>query len=699
MKKLINVILVMILLGSANGAKAADWLNWSNFSKVTGMVREGSNIWVAGHGGVVKIDTATLQKTYYIKKAGQLPSLMVEDIAMDAMSGDIWIGTYDNGMVQVHNGQWTTYAYPSTVTLYHITMGANGTVWCATSGGLYKFANHTFTLTNSVMTSGIWDVKAFPNGKLLIASFRPFIYDPVLDTAVAVNTSVATYNMSYISIENDSSFFFTAQPQGISHMVDTTEYLIDDTLVLNGSADQIIQMKVINNSLTVLTQNSKLYQYNGSSWSLHSHNSDAEATVATYLYQDANGSLSLGGIYNGGIVRPLNGGADVSLKKFALVSNTIAAIHDKSSTELWVLAGNEIGVYNKGSHSFTQVYELPISIYNNYFNAGDIAIWNGNPVALTDSGLYQFDGSAWSLLTYPGLPGLTYMLSLAADSSGNLYIGTLAGMYVVNGTTVTAHLAANTPVFYNNDVIRKSFFDATRNLMWFGTSRGLVKLENGSFTLINGTNYPQLVNYSYINAIAQDPSGNMWFGTAYGGLVKYDGTSYTVDSVGSTTGNGTVQAIAFDGNTMYASDNVYGFWVRENGTWTNYNTANSDMTSNYVTGLYVDDLHDVWLTSLDYGAQNTFGIDIFNKTQITLSVKETNTGQMSIYPNPTTGTLYIKSENIRDGDQVTLTDALGRQVATYQVSGNEINISGISQGVYFLQMADQGVPSVRIVKE
>lgn len=698
MKKLINVILLAMSLGAMTETKAADWLNWSNFSKVTGMVRQGSEIWVAGHGGVVKIDTATLQKTYYIKTTGQLPSLMVEDITSDAAT-DIWIGTYDNGLVQVHNGQWSTYPYPTGVMFYHFAMDGNGTLWCATSGGLYKFINHSFTLITATNTSALWDVKVFPNGKLLLASIRPVIYDPILDTAIMIPTTVATYSTSYITIENDSSYYFTSQSPAISYMVDTTEYLITDSIVMDGNSDQIVQMKMVNNRLTVLTMNSKMYQYSGNSWSQHPNNSDAQAAAATYLYQDVNSSLWLGGIHNGGEIKSLTGSADISLKRFALVSNTVSAIHDKSSTELWVLAGNEIGVYDKGSHSFTQVYELPIAVYNNLFNVGDITIWNGTPVALTDSGLYQFSGGAWSFLTFNGLPNITYMLSLAADTSGNLYIGTLNGIYVVNGSIVTAYTPANTPVMGSNGVIHKAYFDMSRNSMWFSTTQGILRFSNGAFSIANGTNYSQLANYQYIYAIAQDPAGNMWFGTAYGGLVKYDGTNYTIDSVGSSAGNQTVQAMAFDGTTMYAADNVYGFWVRDNGTWINYNTANSDMTSNYVTGLYVDDLHNVWLTSLDYGTMNTFGIDIFNKTQVTLSVKETSTNPMSVYPNPSTGRLYIKSDDIHEGDQVTLTDALGRQIGTYQISGDGINIGGISRGVYFLQMADQKVPSVRIVKE
>ena len=701
MKKLFKIMIAVLMLSGISQLKAADWRNWSNYSKITGIVRQGSNIWIAGHGGVTKIDTLTFQKTNYIKTAGQLPSLMVEDIASDAATSTIWIGTYDNGLVQVHNGQWTTYAYPTGVTFYHFTIDHSSIVWCATSNGLYKFVNGTFTQSRDLNTFNIWDVKAFPNGKLLLASFRPFIYDPALDTAVVVNTSIATYGMSFIEIENDSSFFFTADPQAISHMIDTTEYIIEDSLILNGNSDQFAQMQLIDNKLTVLTANNKLYQYNGSTWSLHPNNSDAQSIIATYLYHDANGSNWLGGIHDGGEVKQLNKSTDLSLKKAALVSNIVSAIQVKSSTELWVLAGNEIGAYNKVSHQFTQVYQLAISQYYNLFNVGDMTIWNGTPVALTDSGLFEFARGAWFPFNYPGLINVNYMLCIAADSSGNLYIGTLNGIYVVSiGGAVTAYTPTNTPVMGSNGVIRKAYFDASRNTMWFSTTQGILRFSNGVFSIIDNNNNPQLTNYTYISAIAQDPSGNMWFGTAYGGLVKYDGTSFTTDSVGASTGNQTVQAIVFDGSTMYAGDNVYGFWVRDNGVWTNYNTANSDMTNNNVTGLHIDDDHNVWLTGLDNGTLNTFGIDIYNKSQVVLAVNEIEKQNAStIYPNPAENILTISSESIKDGDEVILTDIAGRDQGTFVVSSHKIDISRLSSGVYLLNTADRRMATAKVIKE
>lgn len=697
MKKIATFLIAMLAILGPRGLKAAAWQNWSNFSKVTGMVQKGSQLWVAGHGGVVVIDTATLQKTFYHKTAGQLPSLMVEDIQLDAASGDVWIGTYDNGLVQVHNGNWTTFSFPTNFNLYHIAVDGAGAVWCATSTGFYKFAHGSYSLDSNSLTSFVWDVKLFPDGKMLLASIYPVIFDPGTDSAHEVRTSVVTYGPSYITIENDSSFYFTAMDQGISHVIDTSEIFISDSVVLNNNTDQVLEMKIIGGNLTALTANNKLYRYSSGTWFADAHNADALATAATCLFQDPNDKLWLGGAGNGGVLRPLNGAADITIKKFALNANLVTSLTDKSSGEIWVTAGNEIGIYDKNSNAFTQVYELPITNSYNYYGVGGIANWNGTIVALTDSGLFKFDGTGWNYFNIPGTQNpVDYFLCIAADTSGNLYIGTVNGVIVVNRSNHYLYNTSNTPAFGGSGVLRKAFFDAGRNTMWFATPIGIVRYTNGNFSMINASSEPQLSYYTYINSIAQDSAGSMWFGTAYGGLIKYDGTNYTLDSVDATAGDQIINAIAFDGATMYAADNVFGFWIKNNGVWTSFSYANSDITGSYLSGLYVDQHHNVWITAQGDGTIEAFGIDLYNKNQIVLENNDLRENQGRIYPNPTNGRLFIASDQIKDGEEIFVNDLLGREAGVYRIANGEINTGGLPSGVYFLHT---GTLTLKFVKE
>jgi hypothetical protein len=124
------------------------------------------------------------------------------------------------------------------------------------------------------------------------------------------------------------------------------------------------------------------------------------------------------------------------------------------------------------------------------------------------------------------------------------------------------------------------------------------------------------------------------------------------------------------------------------------------MTNNNVTGLHIDDDHNVWLTGLDNGTLNTFGIDIYNKSQVVLAVNEIEKQNAStIYPNPAENILTISSESIKDGDEVILTDISGREQGVFIVTGHRIDISRLSSGVYLLNTADRRIATAKVIKE
>lgn len=679
----------------AAGVQAADWTNLSNFASITAIHENGGKLWIAGRGGVMAIDTATLQKTYYGKKAGQLPSLMIEDMAC-AVNGTTWIGTYDLGLVRVNNGLLTHFPFAdSSIRLYHLALDRDGIVWCATTDGLYRCDNGTYTHINSpVALGGGWDLKVMPTGKILLAGSQPIVYDPVNNTSYTQSTTVFAYSNSTIEVKDSNSYYFATDHGGIISVQDTTATDISDTLVSDHFGPEIKQLKKLaDGTLLALRADGKVFAFDGSHWAPYVHSSAAEGAEATYLYQRSSGEVLAGGTYHGGLLRSLTGTNDISVQKFGIWSDMINGIKEKSDHELWIMGGTQIGLYDIHTASFERVDELPGAIAS---NSGGITEWNGSYVAYGYSHLYRWDGTAWQPLTLQGLPAGS-ILSASADTSGRLYVGTLNGLYVIQGNTVTAYTSSNTPVFNSNDLIRDIHFDAAGNTVWMATVHGIVKYAGGTFTLINGSNTPAIQGYDYIQSISQDPSGTMWFGTAYGGVITYDGSNYALQMLPGSMGNQTVNDISFDGNTMYVVDNVYGFWIKENGSWTNYNMRNSDMTATYLTSAFVDGNHNVWITAWDYGTSNAFGIDVYNKNAVALSVKDVNTQPITAYPNPAISQLTLQDPSLHDGALVTLTDQMGRTYP-FTLRAQHIDISALAAGIYILDVHSSAAP-VRIVKQ
>jgi hypothetical protein len=67
-------------------------------------------------------------------------------------------------------------------------------------------------------------------------------------------------------------------------------------------------------------------------------------------------------------------------------------------------------------------------------------------------------------------------------------------------------------------------------------------------------------------------------------------------------------------------------------------------------------------------------------------INENSNSSISIYPNPSTDNVTIKSNTLNQFNKVELTDQLGRVISTYTISGLEMNVKfeNVSTGNYFL---------------
>jgi hypothetical protein len=65
--------------------------------------------------------------------------------------------------------------------------------------------------------------------------------------------------------------------------------------------------------------------------------------------------------------------------------------------------------------------------------------------------------------------------------------------------------------------------------------------------------------------------------------------------------------------------------------------------------------------------------------------------QLIIYPNPTTGQLRIKNYELRENTNVEIYDIVGKKLSifNFQLSTNEIDISHLANGIYFLKIGEK----------
>lgn len=110
----------------------------------------------------------------------------------------------------------------------------------------------------------------------------------------------------------------------------------------------------------------------------------------------------------------------------------------------------------------------------------------------------------------------------------------------------------------------------------------------------------------------------------------------------------------------------------------------------------VTDIDDVQTLILHGGPFTTL---TFREIPV-LSLPEFNNNHISIYPNPTSEVLMLSSENLVI-EKINIYSISGKLILEQKLNeSNSINISGLSEGIYFLEVfADNGKSIQRFIKE
>ena len=157
-------------------------------------------------------------------------------------------------------------------------------------------------------------------------------------------------------------------------------------------------------------------------------------------------------------------------------------------------------------------------------NAGNI--WFG-----TSDGLIKYDGEKFITFSKKeGLPGEDEEIwGLTIDKNGLIWVGSTGGVSHFDGEKFTPFILPETrvenPQPMLSDKLVFQFLEDKNETMWFVTDgNGIFKYINGEFTHL--TNKSGLTDNN-ASGILEDRQGNIWIGTFYGGVSKFDGTTFT----------------------------------------------------------------------------------------------------------------------------------------------------------------------------
>ncbi|MGB8537338.1 MAG: two-component regulator propeller domain-containing protein [Acidobacteriaceae bacterium] len=237
------------------------------------------------------------------------------------------------------------------------------------------------------------------------------------------------------------------------------------------------------------------------------------------MYEDREGDLWLG-TDSGGLHVLRDQKFTTYTTADGLSGNLVRCVFASAKGELWI--GTDGAGLNHRTHSGFAHYSTAEGLSSNVIlslagGAGD-DLWIGTPNGLNL--LHQ--GKVKRFTSADGLPD-DFIRSLYTDSDGSLWIGTRHGLAHLSGDRFTN--------FSSMDGLGSDFIGALLRSggsslsgplsgprsgpLWIGTSAGLSRLENDTFT--NAT-VQQGLSSNTVTAIDQDTQGTLWLGTNGGGL-------------------------------------------------------------------------------------------------------------------------------------------------------------------------------------
>lgn len=191
-----------------------------------------------------------------------------------------------------------------------------------------------------------------------------------------------------------------------------------------------------------------------------------------------------------------------------------------------------------------------------------------------------------------------YVQVLAADKNDRLWIGSNAGLAMLDGQTWAAY-TVESGALPSNDVRALAVADGT---LWVGTGRGISTFDGSRWRsfLAGDAGGPASDD---VRGLAVAADGRVWAATT-GGLSVFDGRTWATYRAGNSgLPSDLVFTVATDpaGRVWAGTDRGVGVFDPQTQSWTRYDPANSGLQWPAVSTIAVDPSGRLWLGTLGGG--------------------------------------------------------------------------------------------------
>ncbi len=386
-------------------------------------------------------------------------------------------------------------------------------------------------------------------------------------------------------------------------------------------------------------------------------------------------------------------------------------------TDVQALAIDKSGNVWIGSRQYVDMFDGTkwVSHAIPYIAGGGITIdKNGNVwIAELTNGISQYDGSTWKSFSGAQFYGA---FCFTADSAGNLWLANYnridsCVLQWFNGSSWTS-IPRNLPLTLDSFPAGfLSLYTDPRGNVWAGGSDAggavLFKFDGATWTVFNSSNSGLPGSYGGIafggsGQITMDKQGVLWLGSwdngfeHAGGLVKFDGSQWrTWSTSNSNIPSDNVYCVAVDDSGNKWIGTINGLAKFDSKNWEVWDTTNSPLRSDEICDIVIDRHNNKWIANRQGGVYvfNEDGITAVNTRSLTASLPHGYSLSQN-FPNPFNPTTSISYDVSRPSYvRIDVYDVLGRQVNTLvdetKVPGSyhvTFDATNLPSGVYYYRL-------------
>ncbi|MCY1719516.1 T9SS type A sorting domain-containing protein [Prolixibacteraceae bacterium Z1-6] len=302
-----------------------------------------------------------------------------------------------------------------------------------------------------------------------------------------------------------------------------------------------------------------------------------------------------------------------------------------------------------------------------------------------------FDGENWQYISTP----TNWISSIVADTSKQIWLGTVAGLFSYDGTSWIPHdLSASGLIL---TAITSMAIDQHNN-KWLAAVPGLgaapillIKYNADHLTIFSppGSLLPEVT----IGSIAVSKDETVWLGTFDEGVLKLDAKGWTVfNTSNSELKSNEIHQIATDEYSTAWLATANGLFSYNGTVWQEYNSANSHLPSNNIFSVIIDNDGTKYI-----GTDQ--GLTVLSEDFVAGAIFPENNSTFSfqIFPNPATELLTIRMPSELQKSLVEICDIHGKLINNFTMTNTErqINISDLPTGMYFIKLRSDNTNCIK----